>query len=539
MRSSIIPITWPEDIDPNDLRRFESEARRLRFQGLGALSKDLGIKDILLAHHGDDQAETVMMRLMKGRWRSGLTGMKGIEGIPECHGMHGIHHSGGDVEHLPYLPYPIEAGGMRILRPLLGFEKSRLIATCNEHGINWAEDKTNHNPTYTSRNAIRHVLRNHKLPEAISSKSLISLAENMQKRLKSHKESADDVFNDTPLALDIQTGSLIVRFPLAAAFLDRPIETQKDKHDARNTAFLFLQRISELITPKEVPSIGQFSSVIDAIWPALALDPDVAPAESFSVYGTWFRRWNNYSPFTSIDYDFLAKNQMEWLLSRQPLISYEKKDGDISLTIPPVSRNPAAAEKWRLFDNRFWIKLKNYLVDDNLVIRTLEQDDLDMLSSHARDTSTKEVRAIGRNERFIRATLSLIKPVDLRRSIPAIFRKDSSGNETLLCLPTLGASRADPRIPIEDICQYEVRYKKCDFGSRDPEDIVVPALSFKNIRREVSRLDKEVSSSYSTANISLLLTRMTEIKKRQVEDSKEIWGRRFPRETISPIDYPS
>jgi hypothetical protein len=457
------------------------------------LCKDKKIKEILLAHHGDDQAETVMMRLMKGRWRSGLAGMRGIEDIPECHGMHGVSHSGSVVSESPRLPYPLEEGGMKILRPLLGFEKSRLIATCNEYEINWAEDKTNHIPTYTSRNAIRHILQNHKLPEALSRKNLISLAENMHQRLEVHKESADNVFNDTPLALDIQTGSLIARFPPASSFLDRPIESEKDKHDARNTAFLFLLCVSELVTPKEVVSMGQFSTIIDTIWPILALEPEPTSVESLSAYGIWFRRWNNQTPFISHDHDFGVNDPMEWLLSRQPLLHNEKKEGTISLTIPPSCKDPVASEIWHFFDNRFWIKLENKQIDGDILVRTLEQADLNRLSARARNMKSEENREMYRSERYIRAALNLIKPADLRRSIPAIFRKSVSGRESLLSLPSLGATVSNSSTPIKDICEWEIRYKKCDFGTRTAEDVVVPALSYADIKREVFHSDKEVS----------------------------------------------
>jgi tRNA(Ile)-lysidine synthase TilS/MesJ len=48
---------------------------------------------ILLAHHEDDQAETVFMRLLNGHGVRGLRGMRGATDIPECSDLHGVYQS--------------------------------------------------------------------------------------------------------------------------------------------------------------------------------------------------------------------------------------------------------------------------------------------------------------------------------------------------------------------------------------------------------------------------------------------------------------
>jgi tRNA(Ile)-lysidine synthase TilS/MesJ len=82
MESSILTISWPEDVDMQNFHRFETAARTGRYQALGRACRDRKIQALMLAHHGDDQAETVMMRLANNRLRTGLKGMQPVEWIP-------------------------------------------------------------------------------------------------------------------------------------------------------------------------------------------------------------------------------------------------------------------------------------------------------------------------------------------------------------------------------------------------------------------------------------------------------------------------
>lgn len=54
---------------------IEMAARELRYQYFRQLKDDIKAKDICVAHHRDDQAETVLMNLMRGAGVQGLTGM--------------------------------------------------------------------------------------------------------------------------------------------------------------------------------------------------------------------------------------------------------------------------------------------------------------------------------------------------------------------------------------------------------------------------------------------------------------------------------
>jgi len=105
---------------------LESAARRLRYEQLRRFKAEVGANLIALAHHMDDQAETVLMHLSRGAGAGGMAGMR-----PIC----------GDL-----------------WRPLLGCRKVELTDYLRGKGLTWREDATNvvaDNP----RNAIRlHVL---------------------------------------------------------------------------------------------------------------------------------------------------------------------------------------------------------------------------------------------------------------------------------------------------------------------------------------------------------------------------------------------
>ena len=101
---------------------LEAAARRLRYQILDAHSSDY----ILLAHHANDQAETLLFNLMRG------AGVRGAAGMPAIAGPTG-----------------------RYLRPLLACTRTELEAYAAAHGLRWVEDDSNADTRF-SRNFIRH-----------------------------------------------------------------------------------------------------------------------------------------------------------------------------------------------------------------------------------------------------------------------------------------------------------------------------------------------------------------------------------------------
>jgi tRNA(Ile)-lysidine synthase len=88
-------------------------------------------REVLLAHHRDDQAETLLMRLARGSGVDGLSGMR-------------------EVETWTWLRFghPVEEISLVIRRPLLRIGKDRLIATLEASGIPFLVDPSNQNPDF-------------------------------------------------------------------------------------------------------------------------------------------------------------------------------------------------------------------------------------------------------------------------------------------------------------------------------------------------------------------------------------------------------
>jgi tRNA(Ile)-lysidine synthase len=101
---------------------LQAAARAARYRLMAEWCAQSGVRDILLAHTLDDQAETILMRLASG---SGLDGLAAM--APDAR-----------------LPVPSsETHGVRLLRPLLNLPKARLMATLAARGIGWCEDTSN------------------------------------------------------------------------------------------------------------------------------------------------------------------------------------------------------------------------------------------------------------------------------------------------------------------------------------------------------------------------------------------------------------
>ncbi len=103
----------------------EQAARELRYRALEKQRSAYGAEWIAVAHTADDQAEEVLLRLLRGSSRKALSGMRFRQG--------------------------------RLLRPLLHLGKSELQRYCRERGLSWCHDSSNDDLSFL-RNRIRHNL---------------------------------------------------------------------------------------------------------------------------------------------------------------------------------------------------------------------------------------------------------------------------------------------------------------------------------------------------------------------------------------------
>ena len=112
----------------------EMAARRLRYHWFGELCRQHGYSGVAVAHNANDNAETLLLNLLRGTGIRGLLGMK-AEG---------------------FIPDP-EFSDIPLLRPLLGMTRADIEAFAAEHGLSWREDATNALNDF-KRNKIRNLV---------------------------------------------------------------------------------------------------------------------------------------------------------------------------------------------------------------------------------------------------------------------------------------------------------------------------------------------------------------------------------------------
>ncbi|MDQ3614179.1 MAG: tRNA lysidine(34) synthetase TilS, partial [Chloroflexota bacterium] len=118
---------------------IEEAARRVRFEAFRDVTGDVGANAVLLGHHARDQAETVLLHLMRGSGLHGLSGMAAdtVLDVPWW--------SGGD------------RSSVRVLRPFLKENPGELRRVADRSGLPIVEDRSNDNPAFR-RNRVRHEL---------------------------------------------------------------------------------------------------------------------------------------------------------------------------------------------------------------------------------------------------------------------------------------------------------------------------------------------------------------------------------------------
>ncbi len=122
-----VPVTtgaWGEKVPRG--RSLQAEARRARYRFLEQVASQVGATKVALGHHRDDQAETVLLHLLRG---SGLRGLRGM--------------------------MPLSDG--RLIRPLLEVGREAIEGYVKRHHLSFVEDASNQNTRYL-RNRIRSKL---------------------------------------------------------------------------------------------------------------------------------------------------------------------------------------------------------------------------------------------------------------------------------------------------------------------------------------------------------------------------------------------
>lgn len=114
-------VALPEGGDENSLRQA-------RYSTLEQAMREAGETVLLLGHHADDQAETVLLRILRG------TGLRGLAGMASRR---------------------LLAPGLEIRRPLLGLRAAGIRDWLRAEAVDWLEDPSNHQRAAAARNRLR------------------------------------------------------------------------------------------------------------------------------------------------------------------------------------------------------------------------------------------------------------------------------------------------------------------------------------------------------------------------------------------------
>lgn len=138
----------PPDALHNQPGGVENAARQARYRFLAAVAHQVTPPPqtpiIAVAHHADDQAETVLMHLVRGSGLHGLGGMKPLSLLEPAF---------VPTERSPKAP------AIRLVRPLLNIAKCAILEYLAQRQLTWLEDESNEHLIYT-----RNLLRNQVLP---------------------------------------------------------------------------------------------------------------------------------------------------------------------------------------------------------------------------------------------------------------------------------------------------------------------------------------------------------------------------------------
>lgn len=492
-------LQWPSNAHPTGLSSFETQARSLRYRALGAACRDRTIRHLLLAHHNDDQAESMLMKVAAAGehiWSIRPMGDSELN-IPECWSWHGLHESGQrefqatllenalkkknqyrgwqDVRPKLHSQLPglqCEDGGVKIYRPLMHFSKRELEATCRKHQVEWVEDETNQDVTMTQRNAIRSLLQNQRLPRALSKESLLGLAQKMAEKIKGYETRAETLLRRTQiLSLDLRSGRLIVRLPrqLRSYKLTPDIYRKNHLSVLRTRATMLLMRLLSLVTPLNYVQQSRVHSVAEVVFPEfLGFDAEthrtVPPSLKFNIGGVLVQRMrspaessgdhNHTRSCFSLDGDFV------WSFTREP---YRHSKGPYIIIpsfqqIDPPEPNrqsqsleaaahTASGPSWQFWDGRYWIRVSNHTGAD-VVVRPLRTSDLHSIHKAVSPSQYKKFTG----------ELRMAAPHDARWTIPVIAETD--GLERPLALPTLHCKLDLTPLGL----QWEIRYKYIHLG---------------------------------------------------------------------------
>lgn len=148
---------------------IEMAARELRYDWFASLCRDNGYYGVAVAHNANDNAETLILNLLRGTGLRGITGMQVETVVPVTRD---------------------ELSGVRLLRPMLSFSRKQIEEYVAANYLEYHDDRTNAETVY-KRNRIRHLV--FPVFESLNPSFLTTFAREMN-AFSEVQEIADDYF---------------------------------------------------------------------------------------------------------------------------------------------------------------------------------------------------------------------------------------------------------------------------------------------------------------------------------------------------------
>lgn len=461
MPSKIITLDPQHYGDAHATRKVESAARRLRYRALGTECRDRGITNLLFAHHADDQAETTLMRLANNYLGSGLAGMRREARIPECESLYGVHDSGSPrmlrreyalpIAKAQNVDMLVESGGITILRPLLGYTKDRLVATCEEASTQWVEDHTNKDRSLTLRNTVRYLHEADLLPRALRRPSLCAIAARTSDCVASLEGRVDGIFRGFDITFDSRSGHALCKVPYQTV---KDIESMPDSNRIRA---MLLRKVLMLVVPGERMDLSTLEA---ASLNFLHLDGDqrdikrMAPVVAAGVI--------------TVRLDGADEALVYEVRRGPPPRNAKESRMDLEISLPLQQHEQDAKNvlwsDWRLWDERYWIRIGSPPRDDpqtlDVTVRVLTPEDISSLRHELplRNSLSKKLKNI---------------PGHLRTTLPAIVQILPGRQSRIVALPSLDWSRdmwssKAGKQNRQGTQHYDIRYKHIDDSLTSP-----------------------------------------------------------------------
>jgi hypothetical protein len=442
----------------------------------------------------------------------------GLGNIPCCDGVYGLDQSGepDNFDNQTGTSMGVqgfENGGVKVFRPLLGFDKSQLLATCVKNNMPWFEDATNFDRALTERNTIRGLLQDKVLPRAFSKEFLLSLIAGKNCELEKVDEMVDTLFNACDIKFNPLAGILYARLPGYGSVESLARNSGLDPRVHQVTATHLMQRLARIVSPHIKSTSVSMADVWGQLYPYPGLEGGETQPKRFQAGGVSFTPmlidselpWPNAGKsFQSVELD----SKRYWILSCGKHDGFALRQAE-RLSLKPISErkrlhfsiDPSANEEpeiqtassnFKLYDNRFWISVHN-ASPETVWLRPLTASHIASLKEQIRQnrlgihSSSLQKRngCLGwlgfPHHRSAKKYMDLTTKQLLAQNLPVIewipkeaIVQSSTGTPPVgqvLALPTFGA-RFEGIDNLEfpswaGKIKWTVRYRRVDFGNHD------------------------------------------------------------------------